>query len=235
MKAERVQVYWQGLVAGLVGYATVAIVMAIANVLLGRSPFHTAALLGQTLFYGPIDPSQLTIWAGPVLAYNGFHLLIFLVLGVAAAWLAQLSERGPHFWYIGTVLMLFVAFHLFGALMLVGERFPSGLSPWALLGAGFAAMVTMSAYLVWAHPRLRSEMSVRRPGPRPGGQATLDSLPSDRDEAGRSRASHPVLARASNHWEALSNSVSAASRSVQYAFDRAMAARSGSLRCWMAT
>ena len=157
MKTERVQIYWQGLLAGLVGYATVAIVVAAANVFLGRSPFHTAALLGQALFYGLTDPSQLTIWPGPVLAYNGSHLLIFLGLGVMAAWLAWLSERGPHFWYIGVVMMFFVVFHLFGVFLLVNDRIRSALSPWALLGAGFAAMATMSAYLVWAHPKLRSE------------------------------------------------------------------------------
>jgi hypothetical protein len=93
MKPERIQVYAQGLVAGLIGYAMVAIVMAIANVILGRSPFHTAALLGSTMFYGLDDPSRLTIWAGPVLAYNGFHLLIFLGLGVVAAWFAHFAER----------------------------------------------------------------------------------------------------------------------------------------------
>jgi hypothetical protein len=158
MKPERIEVCWQGLVAGLVGYATVAIVMAIGNVFLGRSPFHTAALLGNAVFYGLTDPSRLTIWPGPVLAYNGFHLLVFLGIGVVAAWLAYLSERGPHFWYIGVILMLFVAFHLLGVLLFVGERMRAALSAWEVLAAGVAAMLTMSAYLVWTHPRLRSEL-----------------------------------------------------------------------------
>jgi hypothetical protein len=157
MKSESVRVNWQGLIAGLVGYATVAIAMAVADGLLGRSPFHTAALLGSTMFYGLKDPSEVTVWAGPVLAYNGFHLLVFLGLGLAAAWLADFAERGPHFWYIGAVMMFIVAFHLFGAFLFIDEAMRSALSPWAFLGAGFAAMGTMTAFLVWRHPRLRSE------------------------------------------------------------------------------
>jgi hypothetical protein len=158
MKPERVQVFAQGLVAGLIGFATVAVVMAVANLLLGRSPFHTAALLGSALFYGLKDPYELTIWPGPVLAYNGLHLLVFLGLGVGASWLARFAERGPHFWYIGAVLMLFVALHVFGVFLFLDERIGSLLSPWSVLASGFAAMATMAAYLIGEHPKLRTEM-----------------------------------------------------------------------------
>jgi hypothetical protein len=157
MSEQRSSISWQGLVAGLIGYATVAIVIAIGNVLLGRSPFHTAALLGSAMFYGLDDPRQLMVWAGPVFAYNGFHLFVFLALGIFGAWLASLSEKGPHFWYIGAIAMLFVAFHLFGAYLFVNEGIRSALSPWALLGAGFVAMLAMTTYLVAVHPRLREE------------------------------------------------------------------------------
>ena len=157
MRAERAEIYWHGFVAGLVGYATIAIAVAVANLILGRSPFHTAALLGQALFYGLRDPSQLTIWPGPVLAYNGLHLLVLLGLGVFASWLAYLSERGPHFWYIGVIMMFFVMFHLFGLYLFASEPIRSALSPWALVAGGFAAMSTMSVYLVRVHPRLRAE------------------------------------------------------------------------------
>jgi hypothetical protein len=157
MKPERSQLWWDGVAGGLVGYATVAIVIAAVNVVFGRSPFHTAALLGQAMFYGLADPAQLRIWPGPVLAYNGFHLVVFLVLGLAAAWFAQLAERGPQFWYIGAVMMLFVAFHLFGVFLFVTDPIRAALSPWMLLGAGFAAMIAMSMYLAGTHPRLRAE------------------------------------------------------------------------------
>jgi hypothetical protein len=158
MNTERGRIYWQGLLAGLIGYATVAIALAIANVVLGKSPFHTAALLGNAIFYGLTDPSQSRVWAGPVLAYNGLHLLVFLGIGLVAAWLAHLSERGPHFWYIGAVLMLFLAFHILGAFLLIDERVRPALSPWEILAAGFVAMCTMTVYLVAVHPRLRSEL-----------------------------------------------------------------------------
>lgn len=157
MKSERFQVFEDGLLAGLIGYATVVLATALVNIAFGRSPFHTAALLGSALFYGLTDPDQLTIWAGPVLAYNGVHLIVFMGIGLVASWLAHLSEKGPDFWYIGVVLMMFIAFHLFSVFMFVGQRFMPALSPWMLLGVGLGAMVTIVAYFVAVIPTLRSE------------------------------------------------------------------------------
>jgi len=45
-----------GLVSGLIGYGTVVLVVSLMNILGGRSPFHTAAVLGSTLFSGLRDP-----------------------------------------------------------------------------------------------------------------------------------------------------------------------------------
>jgi hypothetical protein len=157
MKRERIDLFWQGMIAGLLGYAMIAVTLALWNVLMGRSAFYTAALLGQTLFYGLTDPKLLSIWPGPVLAYNGLHLIVFLGLGLFAAWLAEMSERGPHLWYVASTLMLIVVFHLFGAYLFVNEQVRNALSPWAMLLAGFLAMALMTLYLVGRHPRLREE------------------------------------------------------------------------------
>lgn len=107
MRRDAPPVPWQGFVAGLVGYAVVALIFAVANVTAGRSPFHTAALLGQALLgptaaldAGAVDPSA-------VLAYNGVHLVGFLVLGVAAAVLVELLDRFPSLWLL--TLFVFVA------------------------------------------------------------------------------------------------------------------------------
>lgn len=74
-----------------------------------------------------------------VLVYNGLHLAVFLVLGTMAAWLALLAERGPHFWYIGAVLLFFVMFHMFGGFLFLSDPVHSALPLWAALGAGFGA------------------------------------------------------------------------------------------------
>jgi hypothetical protein len=157
MNAARRQILWQGLVAGLIGYATVALVIAAANLVSGRSPFHTAALLGGALFYGLTDAASVRIWPGAVLAYNGLHLVVFLVFGTIAAAFASLSDRGPHLWYVGAVMMLFIMFHMIGLFLFVTEAVRAALVLWVLVAASFAALVTMAAYLVWAHPDLRRE------------------------------------------------------------------------------
>jgi hypothetical protein len=158
MNADRSKVLWQGLVAGVIGHALVATLMAVTNVLAGRSPFHTAALLGSAWFYGLESPDELVIWAGPVLAYNGLHLILFLALGVVAAWLARLADRGPHLWYVGLVLGMFAAFHVLGLVLALPPALRGTMLDGTALAAGFVATLGMAAYLVWAHPKLRAEV-----------------------------------------------------------------------------
>ncbi len=158
MRPERTQVFAQGLVAGLIGYAMVAVLFAIANVMLGRSPFYTAALLGEATFYGLRDPAAVTIWPGPILAYNGLHLVVFLALGLLASWLACLAEKGPELWYVATVLFIFVMFHMYGAFLLLTEGMRHAISAWLVMVAGIGAGGAMGAYLLGAHPQLRAGM-----------------------------------------------------------------------------
>lgn len=147
-----------GLVVGLIGYATVVVTMAALNVALGRSPFYTAALFGSALFYHLKDPAELVITAGPVLAYNMVHLLAFLALGTFASWLVTLSERYPSAQYFVLVLLVFVAFHVYGGLQLFAHPL-LGASAWWEVGLGsLAAAAAMAVYLAFAHPFLRREL-----------------------------------------------------------------------------
>jgi hypothetical protein len=133
-----------GLWAGIIGYGTVVVVMAAINVILGRSPFYTAALFGSALFYGLKDPTQLVIAAGPVLAYNGAHMVAFLALGFGASWLTALAERNPTAQYFVLFVLIFVAFHGYGALGFFAERL-LGAAGWWQIGIGtVAAAVAMA-------------------------------------------------------------------------------------------
>jgi hypothetical protein len=136
MKAKNEELLMQGLVAGLIGYLVVVVFFFILNLIAGKSPFYTAALLGGVIFYGVGDPASVKVWAGPIIAYNGLHLVIFLVLGVVAAWLAELSERGPEFWYISILVFLFIGFHIYGALLLLTEPFREVFPVWQSFLAG---------------------------------------------------------------------------------------------------
>ena len=91
MKEETQQLLAQGLLAGVLGHVTAAVVFAVANAMAGRPLLYTPAVLGASLFYGLTDPSQLEIRAAYVFAYNGTHLLVFIAFGLVAA----AGDRGP--------------------------------------------------------------------------------------------------------------------------------------------
>lgn len=158
MKAERAEVLTHGLAAGVLGYAVVVAFYAIWNMLLGRSPFFSAALLGEAAFFGLRDPSDLVLRAAPVLAFNGLHLLAFLTIGMIASWLAALSERGAQFWYIGLSLFLYGILHVLGLVLWLAEPLRAALPIWTLLTATVLSLLGMSLYLVIVHPGLRREL-----------------------------------------------------------------------------
>lgn len=158
MNPDRSKMLWQGVVAGLIGYATVVIFFAIVNAMAGRSPFYTAALMGGALFYGARDLAGVVVWPGPVLAYNGFHMIVFLALGIFASWLARFAERGPHLWYVGMVFYIFVAFHIFGAVFSLPAPLRDVMLGWSTLISGVLASLAMAVFLLVLHPRLRAEM-----------------------------------------------------------------------------
>jgi hypothetical protein len=148
-----------GLVAGCLGYATIVAIFAAANLLAGRSPFHTAAVLGGALFQGVQDPSRVTVAPSHVLAYNGLHLLVFLLLGLVGSWLASIADRGFHLWFVALFWFLFIAFHLTAAVQGLATPLRSALPNAAVWAAGLAASVVMAAYLVRVHPGLRRPQS----------------------------------------------------------------------------
>lgn len=146
----------QGVAAGLIGFATVALFFALANVIGGRSPFYTAALLGATVFHGATDPSRVAVTPENVLLYNGLHLVTFLAFGVIASALAVLADRGAQLWYVGLFFFIFVAFHLIGFAQGLAMPMRAAIGDATVWVAGLAASLTMAAYILWRHPRIRA-------------------------------------------------------------------------------
>jgi hypothetical protein len=155
MKPERTEVLAQGMLAGFIGYVTVILFVGTASVAAGKSPFHVPALLGGILFYGVRDAGELVVRAGPVFAFNGLHLLVFLFVGMVAAWLAHAAERGPQLWFLGAFLFLFVLAHILGALQLLTEGVRADVPIWMIAGATLAAVAAIVSYLLAVHPQLR--------------------------------------------------------------------------------
>lgn len=158
MRAETKQVLVGGMYAGLIGYFTVVLLFAAINLLAGRSPFYTPAMFGAVLFYGLDDPAQLEIAPGPVLAYNMLHVLGFLLLGLFASWLVTQAERHPVARFAILFVLIFVAAHLYAALLLFAEPLLAG-SAWVEIGiVSVVAAIAMGWYLLRQHPVLLAEL-----------------------------------------------------------------------------
>lgn len=160
MPHGRATVWWQGLVAGLLGYAAVALFFGVVSLFAGDSFFHTAAVLGHGLL--GTDPGLTTelVRPGPVFAYNGVHLLLFLAFGCVASWLLEEVERHPRFWYVVFFAFLAGFFYDVALMTLFTLPLPAEELSWVtVLVANLLAGLTMGFYLVRGHPELPERLA----------------------------------------------------------------------------
>jgi hypothetical protein len=151
-------VWVHGIIAGVIGYVTVAVFLAVASALQGRSPFHIAALLADDLFGGAVSAGGTAIEPGPVIAYNGVHLVVFLAGGVVLALIARLAARVPQGWYFGLIAVLFVAGHVVALPLWFGEAVRDALPLWLVAASTSLATVAMCAWLWVMNPGIRAQM-----------------------------------------------------------------------------
>jgi hypothetical protein len=150
--AER-SVLREGIVAGLIGAAVVALWFFAFDLLRGR-PFLTPTLLGSFVFFGVNTPVGLEPALGPILGYTVLHGLAFVAFGVVAATMMAMSEREPALFV--AFVILFAAFEVFffGVLSVVGPGMQAALVWWAVLVGNLLASVAMLWFLFRAHRAL---------------------------------------------------------------------------------
>jgi len=150
--AER-SVLREGIVAGVIGAAVVAIWFFVFDLLRGR-PFLTPTLLGSFVFFGVNTPAGVEPAVGPILGYTVLHGLAFVAFGVVAATMMAMSEREPSL-FIAFVI-LFAAFEVFffGVLSIVGHAMQAALVWWAVLIGNLLASIAMLWFLFRAHRAL---------------------------------------------------------------------------------
>jgi hypothetical protein len=152
------RLFREGIIAGLLGGATIAVWFLIFDTLAGH-PLYTPSLLGAALFKAPhllTSPQKVPISLDMVLAFSCVHGLIFAAVGAIGAWLLSFAEQEPYLGLGGLFLFLLIVFEFgfLAAAMFFSEVILYALSWMAILvGNGFAA-VAMGVYLWQRHPAL---------------------------------------------------------------------------------
>ncbi len=151
--AEIAKLYKEGIVAGIVAAATIAIWFLIVDTLNGR-PLYTPTVLGTALFQrgeGLISPESLPVSLGIVLMFTWVHGLAFIIIGGIASRLLGIAEQNPNLGF--GILLLFVVFE-FGFLavnLVFAEAVLHALVWQTILVGNLLAAAAMSSYLWHQH------------------------------------------------------------------------------------
>jgi hypothetical protein len=149
------RLYQEGMIAGVIGAATVALWFLLLDTAAGR-PLYTPTVLGTAIFRHAAlaSPETLSVSMEMVLMFTWIHVLVFAALGGIASRLLAMVERNPS-WGFG-LLLLFVVFE-FGfvaAASLIASPVLRVI-PWpSVLAANLLAAAAMSAYFWRRHPQL---------------------------------------------------------------------------------
>jgi hypothetical protein len=143
----------EGVLAGLIGAAVVALWFLVLDVVRGR-PLLTPTILGAAVFYGVRTPEGLEPALLPVLGYTLIHGLAFIAFGIIAASLIAVSEREPP--VFAAFVILFAAFEVFflGVVSAFGQSMLGALVWWAILIGNLLASIAMLAYFFRLHRAL---------------------------------------------------------------------------------
>jgi len=141
-----------GILAGILGAAVVALWFLLLDMITRGVPFYTPSLLGSIIFAGQ-DATQVTALNGAaVFAYTGLHGILFLGAGAMLALMFAQFERNPQ---VGMVLLLlFVTFEaiLWGVGVSIIPALAGAVGAWAILVANLGSALAMFAFLLRRYP-----------------------------------------------------------------------------------
>jgi len=143
----------EGVIAGVIGAATVALWFLVYDAWRGK-PLFTPALLGSLTFYGVSTPLRVEIAAGPVIGYSIVHVLAFIGFGIVAACMMAAGEREPAIFI--AFVTLFAAFEVFFFVVAraLSQDILGALGWWAIFAGNLLASIGMLWFLVRGHPEL---------------------------------------------------------------------------------
>jgi hypothetical protein len=143
----------EGVVAGLIGAAAVAVLILVFDIA-GGAPLQSPAILGSLIFKGVRDPTLVTVSAGTVVGYTIVHGLGFVVVGLIAATLVAAAERERAM--VLALLIFFAAFEVFFLALVAFWALPvlGVLAWWEILAGNLVASAAMLYYFHRRHLEL---------------------------------------------------------------------------------
>ena len=147
----------EGFVSGLVGAVAVSVWFFVVDLVAGRA-FFTPAMLGDALFWGVRDPSQVHVAFPTVIGYTMVHVLAFVLVGMVAAFLAYELELFPHALFIVVVFFAVFEFGFYVILAILASPLLGALAWWNVAIGNTIAAGGMGYYLWRMHPKLQQKL-----------------------------------------------------------------------------
>jgi len=140
-----------GVVAGVIGAAVVAIWFLVLDVARGQ-PFLTPSMVGSVLFLGDSLEAASTLNVVMVFAYTGVHGVLFLLAGCLLSWMVAQVERNPQLGLV--LLLLFLLFEsvLFGFEVTIVPTLVGALGAFSVAFANLFGAAAMFWYLLLRRP-----------------------------------------------------------------------------------
>ena len=155
-----------GVVVGLIGYASVAIFYSTFDFLAARGAFYTVNLLGRTVFRGLRDPGvlyfPLDLDRAAMFSYNALHLAVAIAIGLIVVSLVAVGEaeharrRAVRFVLIGGFVVTI------GAVGYLTSDMRPLLPWWSIVAANSLAVLFAGAYLLRRRPGLWRRQALLR-------------------------------------------------------------------------
>jgi hypothetical protein len=152
--SETALICLDGIIAGLIGAAIVAIWFLFMDTVT-RLPLYTPTVLGEGLLLkeqGLASNSGELVSLKLTVMYSGVHGLVFMVLGVIAAYLILLSKRKLHLGIALIALFAVLEFGFVGTAFVVAKPVLDELAWPIILTGNFLAAAGMASYLSLRRP-----------------------------------------------------------------------------------
>lgn len=145
----------EGLIVGLLAYASVALFYSVFDLLAARGALFTVDLLGRAVFRGLRDPGVLLfpqqVDPTAVFLYNALHLVLSLCIGVVVTELVAQAERNPRQApVIGVVIVAGGALTVLAVGAMTSDMRPV-LPWWSIVSANVLAVAAAGVYLTRRH------------------------------------------------------------------------------------